>query len=80
MAHSSISQSHSKKTQLFYFRATFETEDIQLVAKIRKFHQHNIEFSIKNLQKKQSYNTQVYNVLLVLGFTVILGSMLHCSS
>ncbi|QHO01536.1 uncharacterized protein DS421_13g415970 [Arachis hypogaea] len=58
MAHSSTSPSHSKKTQPFHFRATFETEDIELVAKIGTFHQHNIELSIKNLQKKQSYNTQ----------------------
>ncbi|QHN99708.1 uncharacterized protein DS421_13g400150 [Arachis hypogaea] len=55
---SSTSQSHSEKKQTFHFRASFDTEDIQLIAKIRKFHQHNIEFSIKNLQKKQSYNTQ----------------------
>ncbi|RYQ99123.1 hypothetical protein Ahy_B07g086996 [Arachis hypogaea] len=58
MAHCSTSQSHSKKTQPFHFRATFESEDIQLVAKIRKFHQHNIELSIENLQKKRSYNTE----------------------
>ncbi|QHO23900.1 uncharacterized protein DS421_12g367560 [Arachis hypogaea] len=58
MAHSSTSQSHSNKTQQFHFRATFESEDIQLVAKIRKFHQHNIELSIENLQKKRSYNTE----------------------
>ncbi|KAL4344227.1 hypothetical protein AHAS_Ahas11G0157300 [Arachis hypogaea] len=52
------SQSHSEKKQTFHFRASFDTEDIQLVAKIQKFHQHNIELSIKNLQRKQSYNTQ----------------------
>ncbi|RYQ94453.1 hypothetical protein Ahy_B08g089361 [Arachis hypogaea] len=55
---SSTSQSYSEKKQMFHFRASFDTEDIQLVAKIRKFHQHNIELSIKNLQRKQSYNTQ----------------------
>ncbi|RYR09869.1 hypothetical protein Ahy_B05g078293 [Arachis hypogaea] len=66
MAHSFTSPSHSKKTQPFHFRATFETEDIELVAKIRTFHQHNIELSIKNLQKKQSYNTQGVTVLVVL--------------
>ncbi|QHN82134.1 uncharacterized protein DS421_20g693040 [Arachis hypogaea] len=55
---SSTSQSHSEKKQTFHFRASFDTEDIQLVAKIRKFYQHNIELSIKNLQRKQSYNTQ----------------------
>ncbi|QHO00271.1 uncharacterized protein DS421_13g405080 [Arachis hypogaea] len=55
---SSTSQSHSEKKQTFHFRASFDTKDIQLVAKIRKFYQHNIELSIKNLQRKQSYNTQ----------------------
>ncbi|XP_020959111.1 uncharacterized protein LOC110262723 [Arachis ipaensis] len=55
---SSSSQSHSEKTQPFHFRATFETQDIQLVANIRKLHQHTIKLSIKNLQRKQSYNTQ----------------------
>ncbi|RYR04212.1 hypothetical protein Ahy_B06g083833 [Arachis hypogaea] len=55
---SSTSQSHSEKKQPFYFRATFETQDIQLVANIRKLHQHTIELSIKNFQRKQSYNTQ----------------------
>ncbi|KAL4314992.1 hypothetical protein AHAS_Ahas15G0140500 [Arachis hypogaea] len=84
---SSTSQSHSEKKQPFHFRATFETQDIHLVANIRKLHQHTIELSIKNLQREQSYNTQgtlhyhcFYDVLLVLGFTVILDSMLHCSS
>ncbi|RYR24363.1 hypothetical protein Ahy_B02g057860 [Arachis hypogaea] len=66
MAHSSTSQSHSKKTQQFHFRATFESEDIQLVVHIRKFHQHNIELSIENLQKKRSYNTEGITVLVVL--------------
>ncbi|KAL4321485.1 hypothetical protein AHAS_Ahas14G0115200 [Arachis hypogaea] len=66
MAHSSTSQSHSKKTQPFHFRATFKSEDIQLVAKIRKFHQHNIELSIENLQKKRSYNTEGITVLVIL--------------
>ncbi|RYQ86926.1 hypothetical protein Ahy_B10g106531 [Arachis hypogaea] len=55
---SSTSQSHSEKKQPFHFRATFETQDIQLVANIRKLHQHTIELSIKNLQRKQSYNIQ----------------------
>ncbi|RYR09506.1 hypothetical protein Ahy_B05g077857 [Arachis hypogaea] len=59
LAHSSTSQSHSKKTQQFHFQATFESEDIQLVTQIRKFHQHNIELLIENLQKKRSYNTKV---------------------
>ncbi|RYR24980.1 hypothetical protein Ahy_B02g058595 [Arachis hypogaea] len=63
---SSTSQSHSEKKQTFHFRASFDTEDIQLVAKIQKFHQHNIELSIKNLQRKQSYNTQGVTVLVVL--------------
>ncbi|KAL4338049.1 hypothetical protein AHAS_Ahas12G0171300 [Arachis hypogaea] len=103
MADSSTSQSNSKKTQPFHFRAKFENQDIQLVANLRNFHQHTIKLSIKNLQRKQSYNTQDYElgftVLLrcctfycsscstshftvynVLGFTVILASMLHCSS
>ncbi|KAL4294822.1 hypothetical protein AHAS_Ahas18G0266500 [Arachis hypogaea] len=67
MAHSSTSQSHSKKTQPFHFRATFETEDIQLVAKIRKFHQHNIELSIKNLQKNKVIILKVrYVTILVI--------------
>ncbi|RYR78483.1 hypothetical protein Ahy_A01g003304 [Arachis hypogaea] len=39
---SSTSQSHLEKTQPFHFRATFETQDIQLVANIRKLHQHTI--------------------------------------
>ncbi|XP_020967671.1 uncharacterized protein LOC110266929 [Arachis ipaensis] len=55
---SSTSQSNLEKKQTFHFRATFETQDIQLVANIRKLHQHTIELSIKNLQRKQSYNTQ----------------------
>ncbi|QHO50124.1 uncharacterized protein DS421_1g19920 [Arachis hypogaea] len=63
---SSTSQSHSEKTQPFHFRATFETQDIQLVANIRKLHQHTIKLSIKNLQRKQSYNTQGVTVLVVL--------------
>ncbi|RYR37777.1 hypothetical protein Ahy_A09g042665 [Arachis hypogaea] len=58
---SSTSQSHSEKMQPFHFRATFETQDIQLVTNIRKLHQHTIKLSIKNLQRKQSYNTQVIN-------------------
>ncbi|RYR21270.1 hypothetical protein Ahy_B03g066550 [Arachis hypogaea] len=55
---SSTSQSHSEKKQTFHFRASFDTENIQLVANIGKFHQHNKELSIKNLQRKQSYHTQ----------------------
>ncbi|XP_020962436.1 uncharacterized protein LOC110264735 [Arachis ipaensis] len=55
---SSTSQSHSEKKQPFHFRATFKTQDIHLVANIRKLHQHTIELSIKNLQREQSYNTQ----------------------
>ncbi|QHO01093.1 uncharacterized protein DS421_13g412030 [Arachis hypogaea] len=66
MADSSTSQSHSEKKQTFHFRASFDTENIQLVANIRKFHQHNIELSIKNLQRKQSYHTQGVTVLVVL--------------
>ncbi|KAL4287757.1 hypothetical protein AHAS_Ahas19G0218100 [Arachis hypogaea] len=66
MAHSSTSPSHSKKTQPFHFRATFETEDIELVVKIGTFHQHNIELSIKKLQKKQSYNTQEIYLTIIL--------------
>ncbi|KAL4274521.1 hypothetical protein AHAS_Ahas20G0015500 [Arachis hypogaea] len=66
MAHSSTSPSHSKKTQPFHFRATLQTAEIAIVAKIRTLHQHNIELSIKNLQKKQSYNTQGVTVLVVL--------------
>ncbi|KAL4327890.1 hypothetical protein AHAS_Ahas13G0145300 [Arachis hypogaea] len=55
---SSISQSNSKKTQPFHFRAKFENQDIQLVANLRNLYQHTIKVSIKNLQRKQSYNTQ----------------------
>ncbi|KAL4397583.1 hypothetical protein AHAS_Ahas01G0206400 [Arachis hypogaea] len=116
MAHSSTSPSHSKKTQTVHFRATLQTVEIELVAKIRTLHQYNIELSIK----RRSYNTQgtlryyfthlvyfshfeieelgytvllrsskfycsscfrshftVFNILLVLGFTVILGSRLY---
>ncbi|RYR51868.1 hypothetical protein Ahy_A06g026827 [Arachis hypogaea] len=58
MAHSSTSPSPSKKTQIVHFRATFQTVEIGLVAKITTLHQHNIELSINNLQKKRSYNTQ----------------------
>ncbi|KAL4393972.1 hypothetical protein AHAS_Ahas02G0105400 [Arachis hypogaea] len=58
MAHSSTSPTRSKKTQTVHFRATFQTAEIALVAKIRTLHQHNIELSINNLQKKRSYNTQ----------------------
>ncbi|KAL4394034.1 hypothetical protein AHAS_Ahas02G0111600 [Arachis hypogaea] len=65
---SSTSQSHSEKTQPFHFRATFETQDIQLIVNIRKLHEHTIKLSIKNLQRKQSYNTQDFE----LGFTVLL--------
>ncbi|RYR77123.1 hypothetical protein Ahy_A01g001587 [Arachis hypogaea] len=65
MAHSSTSPSHSKKTQTVHFRATLQTVEIELVAKIRTLHQYNIELSIK----RRSYNTQ--------GFTVILGSRLY---
>ncbi|QHO41813.1 uncharacterized protein DS421_5g149020 [Arachis hypogaea] len=55
---SSTSQSNSKKTQPFHFRAKFENQNIQLVANLRNLHQHTIKLSIKNLQRKQSNNTQ----------------------
>ncbi|QHO02395.1 uncharacterized protein DS421_13g423410 [Arachis hypogaea] len=58
MAHSFTSPSPSKKTQTVHFRATFETEEIELVAKIRTLHQYKIELSINNLQKKRRYITQ----------------------
>ncbi|XP_052117758.1 uncharacterized protein LOC127747665 [Arachis duranensis] len=58
MAHSSTSPTRSKKTQTVHFRATFQTAEIALVAKIRTLHQHNVELSIKNLKKKRSYNSQ----------------------
>ncbi|QHO40288.1 uncharacterized protein DS421_5g136260 [Arachis hypogaea] len=58
MAHSSTSPSHSKKTQTVHFRATLQTTEIAIVAKIRTLHQHIIELSINKLQKKRSYNTQ----------------------
>ncbi|QHO08944.1 uncharacterized protein DS421_14g477030 [Arachis hypogaea] len=63
---SSTSQSNSKKMQPFHFRAKFENQDIQLVANLRNLHQHTIKLSIKNLQRKQSYNTQGVTVLVVL--------------
>ncbi|RYR47345.1 hypothetical protein Ahy_A07g033279 [Arachis hypogaea] len=55
---SSTSQSNSKKTLLFRFRAKIENQNIQLVANLRNLHQHTIKLSIKNLQRKQSNNTQ----------------------
>ncbi|KAL4301373.1 hypothetical protein AHAS_Ahas17G0294400 [Arachis hypogaea] len=71
MAHSSTT-SPSKKTQTVHFRATFKIEEIELVAKISRNHQHKIELSINNLQKKRRYITQ--------GFTVLLGSRFYYSS
>ncbi|KAL4276968.1 hypothetical protein AHAS_Ahas20G0260200 [Arachis hypogaea] len=67
MAYSSTSPS-SKKTQTVHFRATFETEEIELVAKISRNHQYKIELSINNLQKKRRYITQGFTVLLVSRF------------
>ncbi|QHN85692.1 uncharacterized protein DS421_16g539520 [Arachis hypogaea] len=52
------SQSNSKKTQPFHFRAKFENQDIQLIANLRNLHQNTIKLSIKNIQRKQTYNTQ----------------------
>ncbi|KAL4329051.1 hypothetical protein AHAS_Ahas13G0261400 [Arachis hypogaea] len=66
MAHSFTSPSHSKKTQTVHFRATLQIAEIAIVAKIRTLHQHNIELSINNLQKKRSYNTQGVTILVVL--------------
>ncbi|RYR33255.1 hypothetical protein Ahy_A10g047816 [Arachis hypogaea] len=54
MAQSSNSQNHSKKTHPFHFQATFETEDIQLVAKIRILHQQNIVLDQESPEKKQT--------------------------
>ncbi|QHN86593.1 uncharacterized protein DS421_16g547610 [Arachis hypogaea] len=71
MAHFSTSPS-SKKTQTVHFRATLQTAEIELVAKIRTLHQHKIELSINNLQKKRIYITQGFAILLVLGATVLL--------
>ncbi|RYQ82395.1 hypothetical protein Ahy_B10g100986 [Arachis hypogaea] len=51
MAHSSSSA--SKKTQTVKFRATLQTEEIELVAKISRNHQQKIELSINNLQKNE---------------------------
>ncbi|RYR14541.1 hypothetical protein Ahy_B04g071139 [Arachis hypogaea] len=62
---SSTSQSNSKKTQPFRFRAKIENQNIQLVANLRNLHQHTIKLSIKNLQRKQSNNTQGSPVILV---------------
>ncbi|QHO57932.1 uncharacterized protein DS421_3g86500 [Arachis hypogaea] len=55
---SSTSQSNSKKMQPFHFRAKFKNQNIQLIANLRNLHQHTIKLSIKNLQRKQSNNTQ----------------------
>ncbi|RYR21981.1 hypothetical protein Ahy_B03g067275 [Arachis hypogaea] len=66
MPYSSTSPSPSKKTQTVHFRATFETEDIELVAKISRNHQYKIEFSINNLQKKRRYITQEIYLTLTL--------------
>ncbi|QHO23052.1 uncharacterized protein DS421_12g360300 [Arachis hypogaea] len=65
MADSSTSQSNSKKMQPFRFRAKIENQNIQLVANLRNLHQHTIKLSIKNLQRKQSNNTQGSPVILV---------------
>ncbi|KAL4301506.1 hypothetical protein AHAS_Ahas17G0307700 [Arachis hypogaea] len=75
---SSTSQSNSKKTLLFRFRAKIENQNIQLVANLRNLHQHTIKLSIKNLQRKQSNNTQDYE----LGFTFLLRccSRVYCYS
>ncbi|KAL4372672.1 hypothetical protein AHAS_Ahas05G0005200 [Arachis hypogaea] len=75
---SSTSQSNSKKTQPFHFRAKFQNQNIQLVANLRNLHQHTIKLSIKNLQRKQSNNTQDYE----LGFTFLLRccSRIYCYS
>ncbi|RYR69849.1 hypothetical protein Ahy_A03g016392 isoform E [Arachis hypogaea] len=45
---SSTSQSNSKKTQPFHFRAKFENQNIQLVANLRNLHQHTIKLSREN--------------------------------
>ncbi|KAL4357327.1 hypothetical protein AHAS_Ahas09G0175600 [Arachis hypogaea] len=58
MAHSSTSLNPSKKTQTVHFRATLQIAEIELFAKIRTLHQHKIELSINNLQKKRRYITQ----------------------
>ncbi|QHN85033.1 uncharacterized protein DS421_16g533810 [Arachis hypogaea] len=65
MAHSSTSPS-SKKIKTVHFRATLQTAEIELIGKIRTLHQHKIEFSINNLQKKRRYITKGFTVLLVL--------------
>ncbi|KAL4307148.1 hypothetical protein AHAS_Ahas16G0249300 [Arachis hypogaea] len=66
IVHSSTSPSPLKKTQTVHFRATLQTAEIELVAKIRTLHQHKIELSINNLQKKRRYITQGVTVLVVL--------------
>ncbi|RYR29649.1 hypothetical protein Ahy_B01g054103 [Arachis hypogaea] len=55
---SSTSQRNSKTKQPFHFRAKIENQNIELVANLRNLHQHTIKISIKNLQRKQSKNTQ----------------------
>ncbi|RYR77308.1 hypothetical protein Ahy_A01g001742 isoform B [Arachis hypogaea] len=51
MVHSSTSL--SKKTQTVNLRATFQTEEIEIVAKISRNHQQKIELSINNFQKNE---------------------------
>ncbi|QHN80875.1 uncharacterized protein DS421_20g681960 [Arachis hypogaea] len=64
MAHSSSSA--SKKTQTVKFRATLQTEEIELVAKISRNHQQKIELSINNLQKNEEILLKVLLFFLVL--------------
>ncbi|QHO20517.1 uncharacterized protein DS421_11g338640 [Arachis hypogaea] len=72
MAHSSTSPSTSKKIQTVHFRAILQTAEIELVAKIRTLHQHNIELSINNLQKNEDIILKVILFfLVVLGVTVL---------
>ncbi|QHO06266.1 uncharacterized protein DS421_14g453230 [Arachis hypogaea] len=64
--YSSTSPSPSKKTQTVHFRTTFESEEIELVAKISRNHQYKIELSINNLQKNEDILLKVLLFFLVL--------------
>ena len=84
---SSISQGAFKTTKPSHFRAKIKFQNIEIV--VRKLHQNTIKLSVKNLKKKQSNNTQrksikilyilLFFYVVLLGFTIILASLLHCS-
>ncbi|XP_052112983.1 uncharacterized protein LOC127744760 [Arachis duranensis] len=53
---SSISQGTSKTRKPSHFRAKIKVQNIQIV--LRNLHQNTIKLSVKNLNRKQSNNTQ----------------------